>query len=127
MTSTAWVILAVVVAVWIGAILFTMWPYLKPRILKKGLQYREEKVSVLVNKIEYVPEKLRYIPTWCSVFPLECPEEYNVHYIYGYGEHLLNDKNLFEKVNAGKKSFDIIVHQGYNKRGKLKYVYHTIA
>lgn len=122
-----WVIIAAYVIVILGIIFYAMKIYFIPRLRKKLLRYKKEKVQVPVLRIEYVPERISQIPHYRSLYSRVIPEEYNVHYVYGYRNHVFNNKELYDKISKGEKTFEIIVHKGYNKRGRLKHIYHTIA
>lgn len=52
-------------------------------------------------------------------------EEYNVYLMYKGGQYRFDDKELYNSVNIGD-IVRVLVHEGYNKKGELKYVYLSI-
>jgi hypothetical protein len=84
-------------------------------------------VQVPVLRYEFVPERVSKVPFYRTLRFRVLPEEYNVYFVYAYNNHVFNNKELYEQVKSGVDSFEIIVHKGYNKKGRLKHVYYTIA
>ena len=101
--------------------------FLMPKLRKKFLHYKTEKVQVPVLRTEFVPERISKVSLYRTLRVRVLPKEYNVYYVYAYNNHVFNNKELYDRVMAGEKTFEIIVHKGYNKNGKLKHVYYTIA
>lgn len=53
-------------------------------------------------------------------------EEFNVHLVYKGKEYCFNDEDMFNSLEVGDK-VKVIVHEGYNQKGKLENTYLTIA
>lgn len=127
MKSNMWFILGACIILILAIFLYFTKQYIAPRVMKKVLKYQKEKVKVLVQRIEYVPKSISSITRFKLGRIHEIPEAYNVYYVYGYHNHFFNNKELYDRVKNGEKSFEIFVCVGYNKRGKVKHIYHTIA
>lgn len=100
--------------------------FLKKRILRKKLQFKSEKKEFYVFRIEHIPQRERYFLGIRFLKFGVIPEEYNVYYIHHYKECIFNNKELYEKAKAGMKFFYVTIHRGYDKKGRVKYVYHTL-
>lgn len=96
------------------------------RILSKTLLFKSEKREFYVFRIEYIPQRKKCFLGIRFLDYGVIPEEYNVYYIHHYKEHVFNNKELYEKAKAGMKYFYVTIHRGYNKKGRVKYVYHTV-
>lgn len=122
-----WFILGACVILILAIFFYFNKKYIASKLMKMFLKYRKEKVQVPVIRIEYVPKSVSTVSRFHLGRIHEIPEAYNVYYVYGYNNHVFNNKELYDRVKNGEKSFEIFVCKGYNKRNKLKHIYHTIA
>ena len=118
--AVAYVLLILVV------LFFYVRRYIMPKLKRKFLKYKIEKERVPVLRTEYIPERISQAPRYRTLTSRVFPEEYNVYFVYGYGNHVINDKALYERVVAGENTFEVLIHKGYSKNGKIKHVYYTL-
>lgn len=98
------------------------------------LRYEEGYKWVKVGKKQYQDANTIYIPmtistgktTTTTLTPIFQDEEFNVYLIYKGNEYGFNNKDLFDSLKVGDE-VEVIVHEGYNRKGELKHTYLTIV
>lgn len=106
------------------------------RMSKEFLRYDEFQPDELVKVIRknYQNAYTIYIPMTIStgestttiMSVIFHDEEFDVYLIYKDNEYCFNDKDMFDSLEVGDE-VNVVVHEGYNQKGKLKHIYLTIV
>lgn len=94
-------------------------------IYRKTLKYQTTHSQATVTKLGYIDAHMKWIRMGRKSIPIWQDKQYNVHLLFEGSEYRFNDQDLYFKVNIGD-TVSIIVHQGYNKKGKIKHQYLSI-
>ena len=108
----------------LGILAIILYDVIKKQIIRskrEKLRYEKEIVKVSAVRVEFISPKKATLFNWKSH-----PAKYNVYYAYGFQDNRINNQKLYKKVVNGEKTFDIIVHRGYDGNGIQRYQYHTL-
>lgn len=96
------------------------------QIYVSNLDYEDNPSTATVTEMEY--QEAYTTTTMNKVGKVLVPqthhhsEEYNVYVEYNGTIYCIDDEDLFDSVKVGDE-IKVWVHEGYNKKGELKYVY----
>ena len=102
-------------------------------IRNEFLRYEDFSEVVKVVRKEHKDAYTTYMSTITStgktttmLIPIFHDEEFNVYLGYKGNEHCFDDEDMYDSLKVGDK-VNVVVHEGYNKKGELKNTYLTIV
>lgn len=126
LTVTLWILLAILV----GTLIYVIFSAVSSLYYARALTYSSDHAKAKV--VDKKHENATYSTTLMPIGKVLIPQTHRIeerNYVslrVNDEVHVINDKDLYWDVEVGD-SVDVIVHDGYNKRGILTHTYITLA